>query len=39
MNIRGIVMQIWVLKLETQLYVHNNVELQILNHKLLNPEV
>ena len=36
---REIVMQILVLKFETRLYVYNNVELRMLNHKLLNPEV
>lgn len=31
--------EIWILKLKTWMYAHNNAELQILNCKLLNPKV
>lgn len=39
MYIGGRGMKIWILKLETRMCAHNNIELQILNYKLLNPKV
>lgn len=35
----GRLAEIWILKLKTWMYAHNNTELQILNCKLLNPKV